>query len=215
MISSVFKGRSGTEGPPAPCPKLGKLSGRGRSERTGKVGRCQGAPGFVRSVGVVSVPPALDVEQRIAEGEERVCAQEFVAELAIEAFDVAVLNRLTGLNEVELDAVISGPDIEGATPKLAAIVQRHPFRFFARRDHRVEGGDHRRTRQTVGPGDREAVACATIDQGEAVEPTSGAQLIAHEVDAPCLIRSLDHGARHARHRQPLPGTPPHGQPSSR
>ena len=49
--------------------------------------------------------------------------QAFVAELAVERFDVAVLRGLAGLNEFQRDAVSVGPLIERLGGELRSLVR--------------------------------------------------------------------------------------------
>ena len=53
--------------------------------------------------------PGFDVLPCIAQGEEPVGVETFVAEAAVEALDEAVLDGLAWANEPELDALFVGP----------------------------------------------------------------------------------------------------------
>jgi len=62
------------------------------------------------------------------------------AETAIEAFDISILGRLAGVDEIEPHAVIIGPSIQRPAPELRAVINgqnigisafpRHPFQHF-------------------------------------------------------------------------------------
>jgi hypothetical protein len=55
----------------------------------------------VRSLGVVLDPPVLDRSPRVSHGQEPVLVQALVAELAIEALDVRVLeNDLAAVSDI-------------------------------------------------------------------------------------------------------------------
>lgn len=66
-------------------------------------------------------------------------------------------------------------------------------------------------REAVVDGDHEAFAGARIDDRAAPNATPRRELIAHEVDAPGVVRLLRLRARHARDGEPLPMPSPHGQ----
>ena len=50
--------------------------------------------------------------------------EALVSVLAVEAFDERVLNRLSRLDEAELDAAIGRPCVSGTASKFTAVVQR-------------------------------------------------------------------------------------------
>jgi hypothetical protein len=51
---------------------------------------------------VVILPPALELVAHVGEREEDLDVQAFITQSPVERFDVAVLHRLAGSNEVEL-----------------------------------------------------------------------------------------------------------------
>ena len=53
----------------------------------------------VRPDAVVVPSPVLDEHLRFLKGVEDLCIQEFISELAIEGFDIAVLPGTTGFDE--------------------------------------------------------------------------------------------------------------------
>jgi len=63
---------------------------------------------------------ALDVELCVEEREELVLIEVFIAELLVEALDMRVLHGLPGLDELQRDAAIGGPRVEGATADLSS-----------------------------------------------------------------------------------------------
>ena len=66
----------------------------------------------MRPYPVVVLTPDLDFSPSVSQIGKPVGIQAFVAELAIEAFDEAVLDRLARADEVELDAAPVGPGIQ-------------------------------------------------------------------------------------------------------
>jgi len=70
---------------------------------------------------VVVVPPVVDEALGIVEIPEPVDAQAFVPELAVEAFDEGVFDRLAAPNELQNDAVLVRPDVQGASRELRPV----------------------------------------------------------------------------------------------
>jgi hypothetical protein len=60
---------------------------------------------------VVIDPPGLDDAPRVVETEKPVLVEGLIAQLAVEALDVGVLNRLAGPDEVQLYAPLVGPGV--------------------------------------------------------------------------------------------------------
>ncbi|HXT17002.1 MAG TPA: hypothetical protein VN706_15280 [Gemmatimonadaceae bacterium] len=70
---------------------------------------------------VVLDAPRFDGALRIGQVHERALVEAFIAESAIEAFDVTVLARLAWANEVERDAAVVRPLVERLSRELRAI----------------------------------------------------------------------------------------------
>ena len=121
----------------------------------------------MRPSGVEGTTVALDVKLSVEQREEPVLIQALVPKLPVEALDVRVLDGLTRLDELQRDAGISGPHIEGIAAEFGAIVERQARRPPVRRDDGLQRGDDRRAREAVRHGDGEALAGAAIDQGQA------------------------------------------------
>ena len=77
----------------------------------------------VRPDRVVVDAPGFDLDLRIDHAHKPMFVEAFVAELAVEAFDVRVLNRPAGSNEAQRDAGGVGPRVERAARKLRPIVR--------------------------------------------------------------------------------------------
>jgi hypothetical protein len=58
---------------------------------------------------VVVPPPTLDGAPRVGEIEQELLVQGFVAQLAVKALDVGVVDRLAGADEVQRDTARSRP----------------------------------------------------------------------------------------------------------
>ncbi len=83
----------------------------GSEERRILRGRALGQAA-VRPLGVVLLAPLFDHSAGLAEGREVMLVQALIAQLAVEAFDEAVLHRMARANEVEGDVVRGRPLIE-------------------------------------------------------------------------------------------------------
>jgi len=77
---------------------------------------------------IVVVSPSLDRGLSLLERNERVLVQTFVAQFAVEAFDVRVLHGLARSDEMQLDPVTMCPRIEHAARELRAVVDRDHLR---------------------------------------------------------------------------------------
>ncbi len=88
---------------------------------------------------IVVAPPEMQLPASVGQGEEHFHVQTFVSQLAVEAFDIAVLNRLARPDEVQMHTVSVRPEIQRLRGELRAIVHRDRLRCAAQHDHLVEG----------------------------------------------------------------------------
>ena len=122
--------------------------------------------------------------------EEEVHVQTLIAEPPVEAFDEALLDRLTGPNEVQLNPVAIGPCIHGATGKFAAVVDGNHFGIA------TVLGDLLQSRHDLGPRQREiprnewTVPTPVIDNGEGSNAPSIEYGVGHNIQTPPLIDSV-------------------------
>ena len=98
----------------------------------------------VRPVRVVFLPPLLDPYLGVGERGEVVLAQTLIPQRAIEALDEGVLDRMSGANEVERDALGVGPLIERLTHKLRPVVIDDVVGPAAHQEQGVERVHHAR-----------------------------------------------------------------------
>ena len=70
---------------------------------------------------VVVDPPVFDGSACLADAGEPVLVQALIPETAIEALDVGVLCGFTGIDEIQLNAVVISPGIKGATSQFGPI----------------------------------------------------------------------------------------------
>ena len=74
---------------------------------------------------VVQGPPSFDGSPGIGKRPEPMHVQAVVSEGAVEALDEAVLHRLSGLDQVELDPSGIGPGVERSTSEFRPIVRNN------------------------------------------------------------------------------------------
>src|SRR5690606_8594627 len=77
---------------------------------------------LVRPDVVVIAAPRFDRAPCVAEAPEPMLAQALVPEAPVEAFDERILDWFARLDEVQLDAFLVGPGVEGLTGELRAVV---------------------------------------------------------------------------------------------
>jgi hypothetical protein len=82
----------------------------------------------------------LSAGSSIGEGEEHLHVQALVAQLAVERFDIAVLDRLARADEVQMNTVLVGPVIQRLAGELAPVVDRDRLRRTAQGDDLIESG---------------------------------------------------------------------------
>lgn len=78
----------------------------------------------MRTVAVVIPSPGFDPLRRIRQVPEPARVQTLISELPIEALHEGVLDRLAGLDEVELDATLVSPLIERTTREFRAVIRQ-------------------------------------------------------------------------------------------
>ena len=91
---------------------------------------------------VVDLSPDLDQLTGVLQGGKPVRVQALVAQLSVEALDVAVLCRLAWADEVELDLMPKRPLVEMLRCEFRTIVDRDDGRGTALRDDSVEDRRH-------------------------------------------------------------------------
>src|ERR1044071_727294 len=84
----------------------------------------------MRALLIVVGSPGGDLGASVGEIKEQGLVEKFVAHPAIEAFDEAVLHRLSGRNEVPLDAMVAAPGEHRIAGELRAVVA-HDHAGFA------------------------------------------------------------------------------------
>ena len=121
------------------------------------------------------LPPSVDLVASMLHRSEPMLVETALPEAPVEALDKCVLSRLSGLDEVQLHAVISGPEEHRLTGQFGAVVADDGFRQRA-----IEFG---KESSHPGPGDRgineltDALAAEVIDDIEDPEASPISQLV--------------------------------------
>ena len=108
--------------------------------------RCEIAQRAVWAHLVVIDPPAFDGFPRIVQSEKPVLVEAFFAELAVEAFDVAVLHRPSGCDEVQCNFVLVGPLIQRPGGEFGAMVDYDAYRQSTLEPKLLQHSDHSQRR---------------------------------------------------------------------
>ena len=107
----------------------GKRAGRGTLrllKRSARVGRGLVAQRGMGPDVVVVVAPEGQFAAGISQAVEDFLVQAFVAQAAVEAFDVAILLRLARVDVVPFDAVRVGPFQDGLAGELGSVARQEP-----------------------------------------------------------------------------------------
>src|SRR5512142_1273241 len=124
----------------------------------------------VRSQEVIVRPPTSQLLPHILEREEDFHVQTLISEAPIEAFDEAVLDRLTWPNKIQLHPMAIGPGIHDATGKFAAVVDGDRARGATLAHDRLQGlRDLLACERLIGQ-QAEAFTGVLVDDGQNPKP---------------------------------------------
>jgi len=118
---------------------------------------------------VVVLPPGGDGRSCLVQRLEPVVVQAFVAELAIEAFDVAVLHWPARLNQNVPDSMALCPCHEGPTGELRAVVRSYRLRVAPKNCRTVQQPGHVLSRDAVVGRDVHAFMAEVIGYRQAFD----------------------------------------------
>lgn len=141
----------------------------------------------VRTYLVEVAPPIGDDLASLDQRREPVFIEAFIAELAVEALDVAVLHGFAGFDQDVFDAMLLCPSDEGAAGELRAVVRAHRAGIAA------EAGDLLQHTHHVGPADAmvhrdvNAFMGEVVGDGQALDAAATGQLVEDEVHADYLV----------------------------
>src|SRR5208283_4736466 len=162
---------------------------------------------------VIVPPPLLDDLPGIADGNEPVLVQALVAELAVEALDIAVLHRFSRLDEVLLHPFGEAPLVQRTPGELRAVVGADLPWSSALADQPLQHPHHARSRQRGVHLNRQALTRVVIHHVQRAQLASRAERVGHEVQRPHLVRCRGRRQGQTRHTCTTLAPPlPHLQP---
>ena len=115
------------------------------------------------ALGIGAYPPFPDDLPGFGQAPKPVDIEAFVAELAVEALQVAVLHGPPRLDAIPCDALLIGPDIERLSGKLRTVVQSDALRDAMPEDELIEQARDALARQRGLDRDRSTRASADIE----------------------------------------------------
>ena len=153
---------------------------------------------------IVVMAPAFQLLPYVRQVQEHLAIQAFVPESSVEAFDIAVLNRATGPDEVQLDTRLMRPYIHRLPREFAAVIGGNGFRHTTQNGETLHMPYYFFACLRAIRIDAQALPRVLIDYRQDAEPTTVRQSIAHKIHTPSLIRPRRLRQRDARVRGSFP-----------
>ena len=107
-----------------------------------ELARCQVAERAVGSTRIVVDPPGFDLGARTLDRREPRDIQTLIAQSPVERFYVAVVGRLSRVDEVELYAALTRPVLERFGSEFGTVIHRNRQRRACPFDGPIQGRDH-------------------------------------------------------------------------
>ena len=148
---------------------------------------------------VILGAPVLDEELGLGDGSEPVLVEAVVAEGSVEAFDEGVLHGLAWLDMVKADMVFHGPEVQGFSGELGAVIHGDGSGQAARAGKLLEDMDDGRPADKGIDMDGQALAGEVVDSVQAAEAAAAGELVVDEVHAPALVGTLSGSQGHSDH----------------
>lgn len=115
---------------------------------------------------VVVLPPSFDLPPSIAETGQPVRVQTFVAQPAVEAFDVGILRGLAWLDELQLYPALFAPSGKRTSAKLRSVVHHNRLRQSALTRHPIQHTAHSQPAQRSVDFDSRTFPRAIVHDGQ-------------------------------------------------
>src|SRR5580704_2035433 len=141
----------------------------------------------VRSRLVVIKAPALELLPDVAQVEEGFDVQAFIAKAPIKRFNIAIVDRLSRTDELQVYTVLVAPGVHRLACEFAPVVHRDRFRYSSLRDHLRKRERYPVAVECAVGDQRQAFAGELVDHRQYTKPAPVKELCAHEVHAPLLI----------------------------
>src|ERR1700722_14702303 len=142
----------------------------------------------IHSPGFCSLSSVVDIKKGVR-------VKQLVADPAIERFDIRILSRLSGLDELQINRLGCGPLQHRPTRKLRTVIEPDRLRQSALGGDRLETANNVMTAKREGNIYGQAFSCVVVDDVHGSDYPSGGQSIVHEVDRPALVRASGRGER--------------------
>ena len=144
---------------------------------------------------VVEVPPSLDDHAGLPHVVESLAVQALVAELAVEALDVAVLPRSARRDERGTNILVPQPAHHGPGRELGTVVAAQVLGLAVELHEPRQREDHVMRPDPAADFDRQALPRVLIEHAQQLDRGAVGQPIMHEVVGPDRVRG--DGARQA------------------
>jgi hypothetical protein len=135
--------------------------------------------------------------------------QAFIAKSTVEAFKMAVLHRLSGLNVIGRYLPFDTPSQEVARGEFRAVVHAQGLRRTTLGDHAVQDTCDPLTRKAAIDFQGQALTGEIIDDAQHSHASSGSQRVIHEIERPFVVRRRQHRSADAHAHQLLASIPLH------
>lgn len=141
----------------------------------------------MRALCIVVDPPFLDDFLGFTDACEPVLVQAFLAISPVEAFDLGVLGRFAGVDEIKLDAVIISPSIHRVPAQFRSIINDQEIRVSLFKGHAFQHIDHPFSRQRQIHLDGWAFVRAVVFQVGRAKLAAISQRVTVKIERPALI----------------------------
>ena len=138
---------------------------------------------------VVIFAEGFDQISGVLEVDKLVFVEALVAELPVEALDVAVLGGFSGRDEAVLDLAVVCPALQRQAGELGSVVGDQAAGPSAQFGHIVQHPCHPRTRQRRVGLDPQTFAGVVVMDGQQAQGAATGQPVVDEVEAPALVGS--------------------------
>src|SRR5437868_12532996 len=126
----------------------------------------------MRAFMVVAVPPVFGHAANLLQTREDIAVQNFRAIRAVKSFDIGILCRLAGLDELQLDAVLLCPLSQRMTDEFGAVVGSQATWLAANLDQFIQGTDDARCRQAGIDVDAQRLPVVIVNDIESAKATT-------------------------------------------
>lgn len=142
----------------------------------------------MRSHGIVMAAPDLDEDVGLGAAAEVFHAEALVAELAVEAFVVAVLPRLAGVDQRGVNLGFGEPLQDGVAHELGSVIRPQEGWRALRADQAAQDIDDAVGTDAASNVDGKTFARELIDDGKALELLPIGAGVVHKIVGPDLVR---------------------------